>query len=112
MWKDLIICGVTPGSGPNSVYEIPCQWGHLGTLFGNLMHNLVVLTTFLAVIAFIYAGFLLLTSMGNSSKKDKAKKVFSMVLFGYLWILAAWLIVYTISDVLLKPGYSLLGSPN
>lgn len=97
MWKTLIVCG-----GPD------CTFGHLITLVQNLITDLIILSTFLATIAFAYAGFLLLTSGVSPGKKDEAKKVFIKVLIGYLWILGAWILVYTIAKVLLKPGYSLL----
>ena len=100
MWERLIVC-----KGPD------CDFGDLVTLLQNLVTNLIVLSTFLATIAFAYAGIILLTSGGSESAKTKAKDVFLKVLIGYLWILGAWLLVYTITSVLLNPGYSLLGAP-
>lgn len=93
---DLIVC-----NGPD------CTFSHLITLSQNVIRALVLLSSFLAVIAFIYAGFLLLTSGGVEGQKTKAKEIFKKVFIGYLWILAAWLIVYTITS-LLAPGFSLL----
>ena len=102
MWKDLIVCdGVTT----------PCTFGHLVLLAQNIITDLILISTLLATAAFIYAGFLLLTSGGSTTKKDQAKKVFYSVLWGYLWILVAWLLVYTITTALLKGGYDILGSP-
>lgn len=89
----------------------PCTLNDLVTLLQNLINFLIIISTFLATAAFAYAGVILLGSGGNESAKDKAKDIFGKVLKGYLWILAAWLIVYTITSVLLNPGYSLLGSP-
>src|SRR3989344_9358991 len=102
MWRDLIVCD---GGAAD-----PCTFSDIVTLTQNLINNLIVLSTFLAVAAFAYAGFLLLTSGGNEPKKNQAKEVFKKVLIGYLWILGAWLLVYTITS-LLEPGYSLLGAP-
>lgn len=100
-WKPLIVC-----DGPS------CQFSDLILLVNNLIHDLVLISTLLAVIVFVWAGFLLLTSGGNKSTYDKAKGMLWKVLIGYLWILAAWLIVYTITSVLLKDaGYSILGAP-
>lgn len=98
--KDLIVCG-----GPD------CDFNDLITLAQNLITDLIIISTFLAAIAFAYAGFLLLTSGGNEGRRKDAKTVFIKVLIGYLWILGAWLLVYTITSVLLKPEYSLLGAP-
>ena len=101
-WKPLIVC-----AGPD------CSFGSLILLTKNLIHDLVLLSTLMAVAVFCYAGFKLLTSGGSTSEKDKAKEMLIKVVKGYLWILAAWLIVYTITSVLLKPdsGYTLLGPP-
>ena len=88
----------------------PCTFGHLVTLAQNVINALILFSTFLAVASFAYAGFLLLTSGGNEQKKNQAKEVFRKVLIGYLWILGAWLLVYTITS-LLAPGFSLLGAP-
>jgi hypothetical protein len=84
---NLIVCSGTDAD--------PCTFAHL----------------VLATMAFAYAGFILLTSGGSEGKKDEAKKIFTKVLIGYLWILGAWLLVYTITSVLLNSGYSVLGAP-
>lgn len=97
---NLIVC-----DGPN------CTFSHLIQLLQNLINALIIISTFLAVAAFAYAGMILLTSGGSETAKTKAKDIFLKVLKGYLWILGAWLLVYTIISVLLNPGYSLLGAP-
>lgn len=99
--QSLIVC-----NGPD------CEFSHLIVLAQNLINFLILLSTFFATFAFAYAGFILLTSGGSESKKDEAKKVFTKVLIGYLWILSAWLLVYTITSVLLAPGFNTyLGAP-
>ena len=103
-WQPLIVCGQTGGT--------PCEFEHLIILAKHLIHDLVILSTFLAMAAFVYAGYILLTSWGNPGAKAKAKNVFTKVLIGYLWILGAWLLVYTIASVLLQDKYLfLLGKP-
>jgi hypothetical protein len=84
---------------------VDCDFADLITLARNLITALVMISTFLAAAAFAYAGMLLLSSGGSEGKKDQAKKVFTKVLIGYLWILGAWVLVYTISRVLLAPGF-------
>lgn len=102
-WKPLIVCKGT--------VDDPCTYYSLIELIKTLIHDLVLISTLLAVIVFIWVGFLLLTSGGNESQMSRAKGMLWKVLIGYMWILAAWLIVYTITSVLLNPGYSLLGAP-
>lgn len=97
---NLIVCQGTTAD--------PCTFAKLIELLQNLINALILFSTLLATAAFAYAGFKLLTSGGNESAKNDAKDIFIKVLKGYLWILGAWLLVYTITSFLLEPGYSLL----
>lgn len=97
---NLIVC-----NGPD------CDFAALAKLVKNLINFMIYLSTILATAAFAWAGVVLLTSGGNPGKKDEAKKIFKKVLIGYLWILGAWLLVYTISSALLKEGFFFLGKP-
>lgn len=96
----LIVCDGTKTS--------PCDWASLIELVELLIQFMVVFSTLLAGAIFAYIGFIFLTSGGNTSARDKAKTMFMKVIKGYLWILFAWLVVYTIANTLLKPGYTLL----
>lgn len=98
---NLIVCQGTTAD--------PCTFGSLIALIKVGISDLVVLATLVAVIVFIFAGFKLLTSGGNPKALSDARGMLLKVLIGYVWILAAWVIVYTITSVLLNPGYSLLG---
>lgn len=103
-WQPLIFCDPAIGE--------PCGFEQLVILAQAVITNLILLSTLLAVVAFIYAGTLLLTSGGNPSKKDEAKRVLMSVLKGYLWILVAWLLVYTITSAVLKTEFNfILGAP-
>lgn len=108
IWQDLIVCKMTDQLADGK-FKDPCGFEDLIELSKNLFTNLVVLATFFTVIMFMYAGFKLLTSGGSPSGKQKAKDIFSSVLIGYLWILGAWVVVYTITSALLADGFSLLG---
>ena len=113
VWKDLIVCGVKPGTeGVPVEYFESCRFEHLILLAKNLITDLVILSTFLAMAAFVFIGYLLLTSGGKTSARDRAKDVFTKVIIGYLWILGAWLLIYTITSALLDPKFRfLLGAP-
>jgi len=101
-----------PGWQPLIVCNKDCEFGHLILLVKNLITDLVLISTLLATMVFIYIGIILLTSGGNPGAMTKAKDMFMKVVIGYLWILAAWLLVYTITSVLLKPEFTfLLGAP-
>ena len=69
-WQPLVVC-----SSDKAGFDHPCGFADLILVAKNLISDLVIFSTFLATIAFIYVGFILLTSGGNPSKKDEAKKI-------------------------------------
>jgi hypothetical protein len=93
--------GLVPCGGAG---EPVCDFNMLMTLINRLINFILFsLAVPLAAIMFAYAGILLLTSGGNSSQKEKAKKVFTGVAIGLVIAAAAWLIVHVILSIL---GYS------
>lgn len=101
VWQSMIVC-----EGPD------CGFNDLVQLVVAVINNLVILSTILATIGFIYVGFRLVTSGGNPGAKEDAKHVLKNVLIGYVVILTAWLVVYTIMNVLVNPEYNfILGNP-
>jgi ABC-type nickel/cobalt efflux system permease component RcnA len=93
--------------------KVACTYTKLIQLANNLITALIIISTFFATAAFAWAGILWLTSGGDESKHKEAKNVFKKVGIGYLWILGAWLLVYTIFSVLVDQEQypSLLGDP-
>ncbi len=75
-WKD----------GPNSIFG----------MFGTIMELLIGVASVLAAMFFMYGGFLYLTSAGDTAKISKAHEVFRNVGWGFVLLLAAWLIVVSI----------------
>lgn len=112
IWQPLVVCGKTPGDGVPTDFTSPCEFDHLILLAKNLITNLVILSTFLAVAVFIFAAIKLLTSGGKTSAMEDAKKMLGKVIMGYIWILVAWLLVYTITSTLLYDNFNfILGRP-
>lgn len=84
---------------------IPCTENCGFNDFMQLINNFVdfilfKLTVPIAAICFAYAGFLMITSGGEVSKKTKAKNILVNVVLGFIFALAAWLIINTILSVL------------
>lgn len=80
-----------------------CTFGHLLVLAGNVIGFLVLyLATPLVIIAIAYAGVLLITQGGNPGTRATAQKILWYAVLGFAVSLAAWLIVDTILDALLK----------
>jgi len=102
-WQELIVCDPVVSE---------CGFNELIQLAQNLVTDLILISSLLAGAVFAYAGLKLMVSGGNESVMKDAKGMLWKVLVGYLWILGAWLLIYTISSVLLDSGFSLLiGSP-
>lgn len=104
--------GLVPCSGTDND---PCTFNKLMTLINKVISFLIfTLALPLAAIAFAYAGFLFLTSGGNTENRSKAKGIFTTVFLGLIAAMAAWLIMYTIISSLGVPtsptaGWSWLG---
>lgn len=93
-----------PCNGPDCTFDSFVQLGQ------NLINFLIVLSIPLTAIAFAWAGFLMVTSAGSEEKIKQGKAIFGKVLIGFIFILSAWLIVYTITTALLNDpkNYTLL----
>lgn len=109
-WKPLTgFCDATSlvPFDPNSP-STRCDINAFITLIKHGIHDLVLLSTLLAVVILVYAGMLWLTSGGNRGKHDQALGMLGAVVKGYVWILAAWVIVYSITSVLLYDKFNFL----
>lgn len=86
-----------------------CGFADIIQLANNIINFLIIVSIPLAVITFMYAGFLYLTAGGNEGKIKQAHSIFWKVLWGFIIILTAWLIVELIINAfLITPDYSLL----
>ena len=94
----LIPCGTSTNTAPCEGKE---GWNNLMKLVNNVV-NFVLFKLALPIgaIMFVYAGFELLTSGGNTEKMKKAKKIFINVVIGLALAAAAWLIINTILTIL------------
>jgi len=77
-----------------------CDWNKLIELINRVISFLLYLATILAIFAFMYAGFLLMTSGGSESKAKEAKDIFFKVLTGLILAYGAWVLVYFIVSIL------------
>ena len=103
-----IVCDPKPVPGGTAN---DCDFNDLVQLAKNIINWLIVFSTALAAVVFAFAGFTLLTSGGSEEKMKKAKTMFTKTAIGFIIVLASWLLVSLIINVLLKPdsGYILLG---
>lgn len=85
--------------------DVPCDFNALMTLFNRVINFIFYISIPLAAISFSYAGYLYLSAAGNTGQIEKAHKIFTTVLIGFIFIISAWLIVYTITHTLLSDEF-------
>ncbi len=88
-----------------------CHFDDFMELIRNGMTDLILLANIFAIAAFMYAGFLWLTSAGSDTKHKQALRVLGNVIKGYAWILAAWVIVYYITHALVNQEFNIFLDP-
>ena len=84
--------------------DTDCTYSHLLQLAQNILTFLIEISIPIAVIVFAVAGFMYMTAGGDESKIKSAHKIFRNTIVGFIIVLAAWLIVYAITEPLLKEG--------
>lgn len=106
---NIIPCGIEKFTAQttinNVVYEAgqtkPCTWNDLISLINNVLNFILFkLAIPIGAIMFCYAGFLLITSGGDTEARGTAKKIALGVVKGLVFAAAAWLIVHLILDTL------------
>ena len=82
-------------------------WPQLVLLGQRLINFMIALAIPLSAVAFAWAGFIYITAAGSEEKIKRAHSIFWKVAIGFLLVLGAWLIVFTITQFL-APGFSIL----
>lgn len=82
-----------------------CDWQTLFQLFSNLLQFAVYLAAFLGAIGIAWAGYLFIRHSANPAKREEAKNTLWKVLVGFGAVLVAALLIQTIIDFLIEPGY-------
>ncbi|MCI5051054.1 MAG: pilin [Candidatus Pacebacteria bacterium] len=91
---DIINNGIVPNCGYNLTDGGRlCGFSDLIKLVQRGIEYIFILVVPIVAITFAYAGYLYLTSGGNSSKRDAAKNAMTKSLIGIVVVMSAWLIV-------------------
>jgi hypothetical protein len=95
--KPLVPCGnsVVDANGVTKI-PIPCDFDYFILMINNIIKWIISIAGAIFTISAIYGGFLWMTSGGDSGKKGKARDILWNTLLGFVTILVAWLIVYTL----------------
>jgi len=84
----------------------PCTLKDLIVLISNIITFLIKdIAIPVAVVSFVWAGWLYLTAGGNTGQIEEAHRIFRWVILGLLLALGAWLIVKGITSALLSGSY-------
>ena len=78
-----------------------CGFGDLIVAVNNVVSKVRDIALEISVIVLAIAGFKYMTSGGNASKRTEANKMLLNVVYGIIFILAAWLIVNLITTTLI-----------
>lgn len=84
------------------------SWPEVVEIIQLFINNALIIATLLATLSFTYAGWLYLTSQGDTGKIQQAHKIFLRVLQGFIFMGVAYLIVITILNTIARPDYSRL----
>jgi len=96
-WGGLVQCD---GSVAN-----PCDFNAFMKTLNFIITWIMEISVSIATIAFVYAGFLYLTSGANAGNRTKANTIAWNVIKGYVIILCAWLAIHTvITSIVNGPG--------
>ena len=74
----------------------PCDFNDAIALIQRVIDGIITFSWIIFTISFIYGGFLYMTSGANPGNKSKAISILWNTLKGFVIILTAWLIVYTL----------------
>lgn len=101
----LIPCGV--GVTQGGFISSRCQACDLVALAQNVVNFLIYIAAFVAALMFAWAGWLFMSARGSEENISRARSIFGDILFGFVWMLAAWLIVDTLMKYLLTGQFNL-----
>ena len=96
-------CPPTAGPGGVPLYG-NCTFNHLIIAVQNVVNKGRNLALGFSVVVLAWAGYLYMTSGGNSNKRSEANKMLWKVVEGTFLMLAAWLIVSLVTTALLNPN--------
>ena len=93
---DCNIATTTPTAANPSGFVKPCDFNTFVETINRIINWIISIAGVIFTISAIYGGFLYMTSGTSLGDKEKAKSILWSTLIGFVIILCAWLIVYTI----------------
>jgi len=82
----------------------PCNFDQMIVMINGIIKWIISIAMVIFTISAIYGGFLYMTSGDKPGNKDKAKTILWSTLTGFVIILVAWLIVFTLLKTVVRNG--------
>ncbi len=95
----IVPCGADDWNNDGIIKDLPgqkveeCHFNDFLVGINNIINFLITIGGSIAALVFAYAGFLILTAGGNESKMKKGREMFMPVVWGFILMLSAWLLV-------------------
>ncbi len=99
----LIPCGVDANDDGVVKGAEECTYNDIILGIQGIINFLFALVVPIATIMIAFAGWKLLTADGDSGKVSEARGLMTSVIIGFIIMLVAWLIVFTLTEALLDP---------
>lgn len=94
----LVKCGIADSSGK---IANPCDFTDFIALINDIIKWIISIATSIFTIMAVWGGFLYMTSGTKIGDKEKAKSILWNTLLGFVIILCAWLIIFTLLNFLI-----------
>lgn len=88
-----------PGDG---IVDNPCKFTDIIVLAKKFIMGWIIAGVIIATMGFAYAGLLYITSMGSTEKISHAHSICVKTFWGFVFMLSAWLIAYTMESIFLS----------
>ena len=85
----------------DGVVDNPCGFSDVIVMAKRLITGWIVAGVTFATMGFAYAGYLYITAMGSQEKISHAHSIFTKTILGFVFMLSAWLIAYTMQNIFL-----------
>lgn len=95
--KGIVRCGNTVKDGK---FVNSCDFIDFIALINDIINWIIGMAGVIFTISAIWGGFLYMTSGTSVGSKEKAIKILTTTMYGFILLLVGWLIVYTILDFL------------
>ncbi|MDO8619849.1 MAG: hypothetical protein Q7R64_00675 [bacterium] len=93
-------CG-TDDVNKDGKVDNPCGFADVIEMAKRLITGWIMAGVTFATMGFAYAGYLYITAMGSSEKISHAHSIFTKTTLGFIFMLSAWLIAYTMESIFL-----------